>query len=91
MFRAGPGAPKALPLSLVVRIESIPAADIHMSDGRMVVQHQSQLMPLVPLYSVGASSQLQDVNPVLVLGVGGESMGLLIEEIIDVVEAPPEY
>lgn len=30
---------------------------------------------------------LDEGNPVLVLGIGGESMGLLIEEIIDVVEA----
>ncbi len=86
LFRAGPGAAKALPLSLVLRIESIPAADIHTSDGLMVVQHQSQLMPLVPLFA-GAQAQLQETNPVLVLGIGGESMGLLIEEIIDVVEA----
>jgi len=86
LFRAGPGAPKALPLSLIVRIESIPAADIHTSDGRLVVQHQSHLMPLLPLHA-GAGSRLQQVNPVLVLGVGGESMGLLIEEIIDIVEA----
>ena len=87
LFRAGPGAPKALPLSLIVRIESIPASDIHTSDGRLVVQHQSQLMPLMPLFA-GAEARLQEINPVLVLGIGGESMGLLIEEIIDVVEAP---
>ncbi len=87
LFRAGPGAPKALPLSLIVRIESIRASDIHTSDGRLVVQHQSQLMPLVPLFA-GAEAHLQEINPVLVLGIGGESMGLLIEEIIDVVEAP---
>jgi len=86
LFRAGPGALKALPLSLIVRIESIPAADIRTSDGLMVVQHQSHLMPLVPLYSA-TEAPLQTTNPVLVLGVGGESMGLLIEQIIDVVEA----
>ncbi|MDR3406962.1 MAG: hybrid sensor histidine kinase/response regulator [Methylovirgula sp.] len=86
LFRAGSGAPKALPLSLIVRIESIPAADIRMSDGLMVVQHQSHLMPLVPLYST-AETRLQATNPVLVLGIGGESMGLLIEQIVDVVEA----
>jgi two-component system, chemotaxis family, sensor kinase CheA len=86
LFRAGPGAPKALPLALIARIESIPAANIHMSDGLLVVQHQSQLMPLMPLYA-GAESRLQEVNPVLVLGIGGESMGLLIEEILDIVEA----
>ena len=50
LFRAGAGALKALPLSLVVRIESIPAADIRTSDGLMVIQHQSHLMPLVPLF-----------------------------------------
>jgi two-component system, chemotaxis family, sensor kinase CheA len=86
LFRAGPGVLKALPLSLIVRIESIPATDIRKSDGLMIVQHQARLMPLVPLYSA-AETQLQAINPVLVLGIGGESMGLLIEQIIDVVEA----
>ncbi|MGP8233030.1 MAG: chemotaxis protein CheW [Methylovirgula sp.] len=86
LFRAGAGALKALPLSLIVRIESIPAADIRISDGHMVVQHQSRLMPLVPLYST-AETPLQATNPVLVLGIGGESLGLLIEQIVDVVEA----
>jgi two-component system chemotaxis sensor kinase CheA len=86
LFKAGPSAPKALPLSLILRIESIPVAQIHMSDGILVVQHQKKLMPLIPL-SASAGSQLPDINPVLVLGVGDESTGLLIEEIIDIVEA----
>ncbi|HLH12878.1 MAG TPA: chemotaxis protein CheW [Methylovirgula sp.] len=86
LFRAGPGVSKALPLSLVARIESVPASAISRSDGLLVMQHQDQLMPLVPLIPPDHPLKLQ-ANPVLVLGIGGESMGLLIEEIIDVVEA----
>jgi two-component system chemotaxis sensor kinase CheA len=86
MFRAGPGVAKALPLSLVARIESVPSSEISRSDGSLVMQHHDQLMPLVPLIPAGQPLP-DESNPVLVLGIGGESMGLLIEEIIDVVDA----
>jgi two-component system, chemotaxis family, sensor kinase CheA len=86
LFRAGAGSPKALPLSLVARIETVPASEIRRSDGGFVMQHNSQLMPLVPLINPDQTSGVESY-PVLVLGIGGESMGLLIEEIIDVVEA----
>jgi len=86
LFRAGAGTPKALPLSLVARIESVPAAEIRRADGNFVMQQQNQLMPLVPVIPPD-QALLDEGNPVLVLGIGGESMGLLIEEIIDVVEA----
>jgi two-component system chemotaxis sensor kinase CheA len=86
LFRAGAGSPKALPLSLVARIETVPASEIRRSDGGFVMQHNSQLMPLVPLIHPDQTSG-RDSYPVLVLGIGGESMGILIEEIIDVVEA----
>jgi len=86
LFRAGAGVPKGLPLSLIARIESVASSAIRKSDGIYVMQHQGQLMPLVPLYPVDQAS-LQAVNPVLVLGIGGESMGLLVEEILDVIES----
>lgn len=85
LFRAGAGSPKALPLSLVARIETVPASEILQSDGSFVMQHQSQLMPLVPLITPDLTLP-RESYPVLVLGIGGESMGLLIEEIIDIVE-----
>ena len=85
LFRAGPGVPKGLPLSLIARIESVASSAIRQSDGIYVMQHQGQLMPLVPLFS--PAEEAQSVNPVLVLGIGGESMGLLVEEILDVVES----
>lgn len=86
LFRAGPGVPKGLPLSLIARIESVASSAILQSDGIHVMQHQGQLMPLVPLFALEKASP-HTINPVLVLGIGGESMGLLVEEILDVVES----
>ena len=86
LFRAGPGVPKGLPLSLIARIESVASSAIRQSDGIHVMQHQGQLMPLVPLFALEKAAP-QTVNPVLVLGIGGENMGLLVEEILDVVES----
>lgn len=87
LFRAGRGVPKGLPLSLIARIETVASSAIRQSDGALVMQHQGQLMPLIPLCPADQTT-LQTVNPVLVLGIGGESLGLLVEEILDVVEAP---
>ncbi len=35
--------------------------------------------------------EFADEHPVLVLGVGGESMGLIVEEILDIVEEPLDF
>jgi two-component system, chemotaxis family, sensor kinase CheA len=86
LFRAGPGAIKAIPLTLISRIESAAASAIQQSDGMYVMRHQGQLMPLVRVFA-GGDTPVAASNPVLVLGIGGESMGLIVEEIIDVVEA----
>ena len=39
--------PKAVPLSLVTRLEEIDARKIELSNGRHMVQYRGQLMPLV--------------------------------------------
>jgi two-component system, chemotaxis family, sensor kinase CheA len=51
-----------------------------------VMRHQGQLMPLVRVFAA-AATPIGASTPILVLGVGGESMGLIVEEIVDVVEA----
>jgi two-component system chemotaxis sensor kinase CheA len=86
LFRAGPGALKTVPLSLISRIESVTAAAIQQSDGMYVMRHQGQLMPLVRVFP-HADQAVAASNPILVLGIGGESMGLIVDQIIDVVEA----
>ncbi len=92
LFRAGSGSLKVLPLSLISRIESVKRGEISIADGQLVVAHRGALMPLIALGSVvDAQKQLSNPQlenwPVLVVGVGGEPMGLLVSEIVDIVES----
>ena len=84
LFRAGGGALKVVPLSLISRIESATGA-IGVSDGMLVMQHRGFLMPLQKLNCSAAIEECEN-HPVLVLGIGGESVGLVVDEILDIVE-----
>ncbi|MFT4099130.1 MAG: chemotaxis protein CheW [Rhodoblastus sp.] len=88
LLRAGAGARKALPLSLITRIESVDTAAIEQTGAGYVLRHRGQLMPLLPAAEGVAPSHAN--QPVLVIGYGGETMGLLVDEIIDIVEDPLE-
>ena len=87
LFRAGPGAPKAVPLGLVARLENLDAARIERTGDALVVQYRESLMPLVPLDGHMSESGKQ---PVLVFGDGVRSMGLMVDEILDVVDVALE-
>jgi two-component system, chemotaxis family, sensor kinase CheA len=84
VFRAGTQQPKAVPLGLVTRLEEIATDKIEFSNGRYMVQYRDQLMPLVQMdgVSVGTSG----TQPILVFADDGRAMGLVVDEIIDIVE-----
>jgi len=85
VFRAGGNAPKAVPLALVARLEEIDLAAVEYSNGKPVVQYRDQLMPIVPIdpsYKIGDSGR----QPVLVFADREHTMGLLVDEIVDIVE-----
>src|SRR5450755_4100947 len=84
VFRAGSSQPKAVPLGLVTRLEEIAADKIELSNGRYMVQYRDQLMPLVQMG--GVSVQTSGAQPILVFADDGRSMGLVVDEIIDIVE-----
>ena len=84
LFRAGDNALKVVPLSLISRIETVDCDTIQPSDGMLVMQHRGFLMPLIALGEPVLASNSE--RPVLVLGIGGESVGLIVDEIIDIVE-----
>ena len=84
VFRAGSSQPKAVPLGLVTRLEEIATDKIELSNGRCMVQYRDQLMPLVQMN--GVTVQTQGSQPILVFADDGRSMGLVVDEIIDIVE-----
>jgi two-component system chemotaxis sensor kinase CheA len=84
VFRAGTSQPKAVPLGLVTRLEEIAVDKIELSNGRYMVQYREQLMPLVQM--AGVSVQASGTQPILVFADDRRSMGLVVDEIIDIVE-----
>jgi two-component system chemotaxis sensor kinase CheA len=84
VFRAGSSQPKAVPLALVTRLEEIATDKIELSNGRYMVQYREQLMPLVQMNGVNVQSA--GSQPILVFADDGRSMGLVVDEIIDIVE-----
>ncbi|SPE21940.1 Chemotaxis protein CheA (C terminus homologous to cheY) (fragment) [Burkholderiales bacterium] len=84
LFHAGGEQPMAVPLGLVARLEDIPRDKIELSCGTPVTQYRGRLMPLVAL-----SDNLDTGKPrqsVLVFNDHERSMGLMVDEIVDVVE-----
>ncbi|MEM6780254.1 MAG: chemotaxis protein CheW [Pseudomonadota bacterium] len=85
LFKAGDTAPKAVPLSLVARLEEIKLTDIEYSDDKAVIQYRDELMALIPFYpSMDLNADAR--KPVLVFTDNGRSMGLIIDSILDIVD-----
>jgi len=85
VFRAGSPEPKAVPLSLVTRLEEVDAKKIEHSNGRNLVQYRGQLMPLVRVND-DVKVRTEGAQPLLVFSDDGRSMGLVVDEIVDIVE-----
>ena len=86
LFRAGGAEPKAVPLGLVARLEELPVESIEHVDGRDMVQYRGALMPLLRMrHEVAVRDSGR--QPVLVFADGERTMGLMVDEILDIVEA----
>jgi two-component system chemotaxis sensor kinase CheA len=91
LFRAGSFARVAVPLSLVARLEEFPQSKIEHASGRRVVQYREQILPLVSLAAIledGAADTAGEQDPaqVIVFTDGGRSVGLLVDQILDIVD-----
>ncbi|HEX3498986.1 MAG TPA: chemotaxis protein CheW [Stellaceae bacterium] len=85
LFRAGSEWPKAVPLALIARLEEIELERVEFSNEKPVVQYRGKLMPLVtiaPSYVIGKAGR----QPVLVFADREHTMGLVVDEILDIVE-----
>ncbi len=85
LFRAGDGSPKAVPLSLISRLEDVDMTKVEHSSGQRVIQYRGRLMPLLP---INDNFPIPDEGnmPVLVFSDQGRCMGLIVQEILDIVE-----
>jgi two-component system chemotaxis sensor kinase CheA len=85
LFTAGSGSPKAVPLSLISRLENIDLASIERTGDQILVQYRGTLMPLIPFNDsvhVGTDGQ----KPLLVFSDRGKSVGIIVDSIIDIRE-----
>ncbi|MGH7184757.1 MAG: chemotaxis protein CheW, partial [Pseudomonadota bacterium] len=85
VFRAGEGAQKSVPLSVVARLEEIDVKTIEFTDGKPIVQYRGKLMPLVPIAGEHAVKE-SGRQPVVVFADEERSIGLLVDEIVDIVD-----
>jgi len=85
VFRAGSSQPKAVPLSLITRLEEVDAQKIELSNGRHMVQYRGHLMPLISM-SENVRVKGEGAQPLLVFSDGSRSMALVVDEIVDIVD-----
>tara|TARA_R110002096_G_scaffold435548_1_gene661375 strand:- start:29140 stop:32184 length:3045 start_codon:yes stop_codon:yes gene_type:complete len=85
LFRAGGETKRAVPLSLVSRLEEIDVSKIEVSEGNKMVQYRGKLMPLVLIndqYDIKSEGR----QPMLVFTDDDKAMGIIVDEISDIKE-----
>jgi two-component system chemotaxis sensor kinase CheA len=88
VFRNGEDSLRAAPLTRVARIEDLDCGAVERADGRSVIQYRGGLMPIVGGDGALVTAMPGERRPLLVFTRGEASLGLLAEEIIDIVEGP---
>ena len=83
LFATNDSAPKAVPLSLVARLEEINTADIEHSGGKAMIQYRGQLKPLTDFDST-VDIKTKGKKPVLFFNDDTSSRGLVVNTIIDI-------
>lgn len=85
------GERAAIPLSLVARLEELDPASIERAGGQEMVQYRGQIMPLVRVAQVlgrPERARAPGTVPVIVYQHAEGSVGLAVDEIVDIVEEP---
>jgi two-component system chemotaxis sensor kinase CheA len=92
----------ALPLAMLARLEEFPASQVEESGNELVVQYRGTILPLIRLDRVleerrqrvreALRSAEKNAGPlqVLVCNDDGETLGLVVEKILDIVEDQAE-
>ena len=90
LFKTGSFERLAVPLSLVARLEEFPRNSIERASGCQVVQYRNRILRLVSLRDVlepgGADQDQVDPVQVIVFNDGDRSVGVVVDQILDVAE-----
>jgi two-component system chemotaxis sensor kinase CheA len=86
LFDAGDGTTMAVPLALVARLEEFPRKSVERSGDKRVVQYRGDLLPLQPVNGYSADDSGSESQSVIVFSEGRRSMGLMVNEIQDIIE-----
>lgn len=85
LCRAGPRGMKAVPLALVTRLEELDAAHVEVVSERSVAQYRGTLIPIV-YANDEVERKTSGKQPLLIFSEGQRIMGLVVDEIVDIVE-----
>ncbi len=86
LFKAGAERRMAIPLTRVARLEEFAAATIERAGGHPVVQYRGGLLPLVRVAPPPPGAAAEAPVRVVVCTHHGHDVGLVVEDILDVVE-----
>ncbi len=86
LFKAGNDHSKAVPLNLVSRLENIERSAIEHPNGEPMTQYRGKLMPLVAMGVPDPRRVPSETQPILVFADGNRVMGLMVDEIVDIME-----
>jgi len=87
MFKAGTGAPMAIPLALISRLQQIDIDQVTESGSEIIAKHNGVLLPLYFAADEGQTLD-RDVVTTLILSddISDAAIGIIIENVIDIVE-----
>jgi two-component system chemotaxis sensor kinase CheA len=86
LFRVRGEGRVAMPLSMVARLEEFPRDRLEYAGGRHVVQYRGRILPLIDLCGVSADASDKEPLQVVVYSEQGRSVGLVVGQILDIVE-----
>lgn len=87
LFSIGRGAPKAVPLEMVSRLEEIEVTKIEIAGDEPVVQYHGDLMRLVSLPGSDALP-IEGLAQIVVFTYDNRTVGLVVSQILDIAYAP---
>lgn len=86
VFRAGESGMKAVPLSLVTRLEEVDAAGFETSGGQTLLNYRGRLAPVLPVH--GAQLRREGLQPLVIVSHGDKAVALAVDAIVDIVDEP---